>query len=910
MFAPLARRKLIEVALPLEAINKEAAREKSIRHGHPSTLHLWWARRPLAACRAVLFASLVDDPSSHPEHFPTEEAQGQERQRLFRIIEELVKWENSNDERVLAAARAEILKSTDGNPPPVLDPFCGGGSIPLEAQRLGLEAYASDLNPVAVLITKALIEIPPKFGGRPPVHPEQDRTVVLREWRGAHGLAEDVRYYGEWMRTAAEKRIGHLYPNARLPKEHGGGEATVVAWIWARTVVCPNPACRAEMPLLNAFVLSRRKGREAWLEPKPTKDRKAVEFAIGTKGHPPSGGSVSRKGATCLVCEGEAPLAHVRAEGKAGRMSAQLLCTIAAGVRGRVYMPASDAQSAAARVSRPENIPEHDLPYNPRAVTTTNYGITKQWQLFSDRQLVAMTTFADLVRGAREQALQDGSDAAYADALALYLALGIGRLANRCASQCFWDPGGEKVNQVFARNALPMVWVYAEANPFSHTSGNFLGQIGYLAEALSRVPGQGIGLVRQIDATATMVGERRMLVATDPPYYDNVPYADLSDFFYVWLRRAAGFVDPQLFSTVLVPKAQELIAEPARHGGWDGAAAFFEEGLRRAFERCLAVHDPDFPFTLFYAFKQAEDDGEGEGRISTGWETMLQSLLDSGWMVHGTWPVRTEQPGGLREVGRNALASSIVLVCRPRPASAALATRKELLAALKRELPQALRRLQHGSIAPVDLAQAAIGPGMAVFSRYPKVIEADGTRMSVRTALQLINQALAEVLSEQESEFDADTRWALAWFEQHGTGEGPYGDAETLSKAKDTAVNGLVEAGLLEAKKNKVRLLGRDEMDADWDPAADRRLTVWEVTQHLIERLQTSGETSAAELLGRVGSLGDTARDLAYLLYTICDRKGWAQEAGPYNALVTAWPELTRLASQASVGKGQGALFS
>jgi putative DNA methylase len=857
----------------------------------------------------VLFASLVDDPSSDPDRFQNEEAQQRERQRLFGIIEELVKWENSSNEEVLVRARAEILKSTGGHPPPVLDPFCGGGSIPLEAQRLGLDACASDLNPVAVLITKALIEIPPKFAGRPPIHPKEDRSVVPREWRGAQGLAEDVRYYGEWMRTAAAKRIGHVYPNARLPKEHGGGEAPVIAWIWARTVACPNPACRAEMPLLNSFVLSRRKGGGAWLEATPTGDRKAVEFGIGTKGDPPSGGTVSRNGAICLVCQEEAPLAYVRAEGKAGRLRTQLLCTIAEGARGRVYLSASEDQRAAASVSRPEQVPDTSLPQEALGFRVQGYGITKHWQLFSDRQLVAMTTFADLVRSAREQALEDGADMAYADAVALYLALGVGRLGNRCSSQCFWNPTGDKVEQVFARNAIPMVWVFAEANPFSSSTGNFQGQVEYLAEALSRVPAHGSGVARQLDATsAALDDKRRVLVATDPPYYDNVPYADLSDFFYVWLRRAAGFVDPQLFSTVLVPKAQELIAEPARHGGWDGAAAFFEDGLRRAFERCRAAHDPEFPFTLFYAFKQAEEDGDGEGRISTGWETMLQSLIDSGWMVHGTWPMRTEKSGGLRDQARNALASSIVLVCRPRPASAALATRKELLAALKRDLPEALRRLQHGSIAPVDLAQAAIGPGMAVFSRYSKVIEADGSRMSVRAALQIINQALDDVLTEQESEFDGDTRWALAWFEQHGMAEGPYGDAETLATAKDISIVALVRAGLLEAKRGKVRLLRRNELPANWNPAMDNRLTVWELTQHLICRLEEGGESSASELLKLVGSLGDTARDLAYRLYNLCERKGWAQEATAYNGLVTAWPELTRLAQQLHA-PAQGKIF-
>ena len=298
------RKKLIEVALPLEAINAESAREKSIRHGHPSTLHLWWARRPLAACRAVLFASLVDDPSSRPDLYPTKEAQHRRREELFVLIRELVKWENISNETVLDAANAEILRSTDGNPPPILDPFCGGGSIPLEAQRLGLKAYASDLNPVAVLITKALIEIPPKYAGCPPVHPQTGQQQMSRIWKGAEGLAEDIRYYGQWMRDRAWERIGHLYPKAQLPKERGGGEVTVIAWLWARTVICPNPACGARMPLVRSFALSTRPGREAWVEPHIDPTKKTVDFTVGTGKGPLPGSPKVGRGATfrCLVC--------------------------------------------------------------------------------------------------------------------------------------------------------------------------------------------------------------------------------------------------------------------------------------------------------------------------------------------------------------------------------------------------------------------------------------------------------------------------------------------------------------------------------------------------------------------------------------------------------------------------------
>lgn len=887
-------KELIEVSLPLREINEQSAREKAIRHGHPSTFHLWWARRPLAACRAVIFSSLVDDPSAHPELFPTEQAQEAERERLFGIMRRLVSWEATQDRQVLAEAQAEIRRSCGADVSPVLDPFCGGGSIPLEAQRLGQEVLASDLNPVAVLVTKALIEIPARFDGLAPVRPGQTGG----SWHGAQGLAEDVRHYARWMKDEAERRIGANYPMVHLPR---GGSAQVIAWLWARTGTCPNPACGVTMPLLNSVTVSARKGNEHWLEPKPDRANKVVHFKVRPGPGDPKTGTVTRTGATCLACGTGVPLATVREQAKAGGMGAQLLCTVADGGRKRMYLEASPEQIAASEVRRPDNVPETELPYNPRAVTTPNYGITHHWQLFTNRQLVALTTFCQLVGEARDQLLSDGADPAYADAVTTYLGLCVSRLANRCSSQNFWNSSREEVEQVFARNALPMIWAFAEANPFSESTGNFLGQVDYLANALERVPARGYATVRQLDAAAPGTWRGPAVVCTDPPYYDNVPYADLSDFFYVWLRRCLSKTDPDLFSTLLVPKAQELIAEPARQGNWEAAAAFFESGLRKAFENMLAVHDDAYPLTLFYAFKQSEDIGDGSGHASTGWETMLQGLLDAEAMIVGTWPVRTERPGGLREVGRAALASSIVLVCRRRAASAPLATRRELLAALKSELPGSLRVLQHANIAPVDLAQASIGPGMAIFSRYTRVVEADGSKMSVRAALGLINQVLDEILAEQEGDLDPESRWAVAWFEDAGIDWGPFGKAETLSKAKNTAVNGLVHAGIVEQKGNKVRLLPRTELPLNWDPVGDARLTVWEVTQHMLRALETGGEAKAADILRRVGSLGDAARELAYRLYVICERKKWAQEALAYNGLVTAWPELLAVAGRSPV---------
>jgi putative DNA methylase len=953
------KKKLIEVALPLEDINREAAREKSIRHGHPSTLHLWWARRPLAACRAVLFASLVDDPSECVAELMAEESKRKaaekllatqrkawearksvfdkaaafgvpassnpppgpepkledilvesERARLFDIIRELVKWENSNDERILNKARSEILRATNGCPPPVYDPFCGGGSIPLEAQRLGLEAHASDLNPVPVLINKALIEIPPKFAGKPPVNPESRRKLgASGSWKGTTGLAEDIRYYGQWMRDQAEKRIGHLYPKVKLPEEHGGGEATVIAWLWARTVASPNPAAKgAHVPLVRSFWLSTKAGKKAWVEPVVDQSTMTYRFEVRTGNDEPRSGTMGKGGDYCLLTGSPMTREYIRTEGKSGRMKARLMAIVAEGVRGRIYLPPSELHEAVAASAQPTGEPpDTDIVGDLRYLTPVSYGMIKHRHLFTNRQLMALTTFCDMVGEARTKALGDsGDNQAYADSLATYLAFACDRAADAWSSLASWRPTVGATRSTFARQALAMVWDFAEANPFSDSCGNWDGAcLAWIEKAVRGLPASGNVVVNQVSA-ANLSPAAKCVFSTDPPYYDNVPYADLSDFFYTWLRRTLHAVHPDLLGTLLVPKSEELVADPYRHGGKEEARMFFERGMSRVFERMREATDPRFPTTIYYAFKQAEgDDGDDEdsdeapdaSRASTGWETFLQGLVEVGWQVDGTWPVRTEKVGRTRELGSNALASSIVLVCRPRAKDAGVASRRDLLATLKRELPEALRNLQKGNIAPVDLAQAAIGPGMAVFSRYARVLEADGSPMSVRTALALINQSLDEVLAEQEGEFDADTRWALAWFDQNGFSEGPYGVAETLCTAKNTSVAGMVEAGILAAKGGKVRLLKKEELRADWDPATDARLTIWEATHYLIRALD-QGEQSAAELLRKLGPISESARDLSYRLYTVCERRKWAQDAIGYNALVLSWPDLKRLAEE------------
>lgn len=919
------KRKLIEVALPLEAINRESAREKSIRHGHPSTLHLWWARRPLAAARAVLFAQLVDDPSSNPDEFPTEELQRKERERLHKLIERLVVWENIQDENLLAEAHAEILKSTDGNPPPILDPFAGGGTIPLEAQRLGLEAHASDLNPVAVLINKALIEIPPKFSGQPPVSPDVARDQLTHPWPRATGLAEDVRRYGQWMRDEAEKRIGHLYPMATLPD---GSQPKVIAWIWARTVTCPNPACGIAMPLVRSWWLGKKKGKEAYVVPSLVDGK--VRFNIGhdLKDAPTTDndGTVSRAGVTCIGCGTTADLKYIRAEGQAGRMSAQLMATVAEGNRTRIYLPPAPEHEAAAQVSRPTDVPDQEIPTpNHDVDRLPMYGMPRWCDAFTARQLTALTTFSDLVTEAREYVLADalaggmpegerleagGTGAvAYADAVATYLGLGVSKIADMNNSIARWKSTMDQAIALFARQAIPMAWDYAETSPLAEKhAGGYVTSIGGMTKVLDRLTLFSPAFCSQASATDRPLTD--LLISTDPPYYDNIGYSDLSDFFYVWLRRSLRSIHPDLLGTMLVPKAEELVANPYRHGGKEGAHEFFEEGFREVFRRARETALRDFPITVYYAFKQSELSDEGEA--STGWETLLEGMIRSGWEVTATWPLRSELSNRMLSQGTNALASSIVLALRPRPEGAPQTDRRQFVETLKAELPAALKDLQQGAIAPVDLPQAAIGPGMAVFSRYSGVLEPDGSTMSVRSALARINEILDQVLNEQEGDFDATSRFAIAWYRQHGYGTGTFGDANNLANARNTTVEAMDRGGIVSSRAGKVHLIKPSDLGSDYDVLADTHTSNWEALHHLIKLLEDDGITPAGDFLRtalsrRDGAIdADLVKELAHLLFRVAEANGWTKDALSFNSLVTSWPEIIDAARSDKPATSQG----
>ncbi|MGE0681692.1 MAG: DUF1156 domain-containing protein [Candidatus Binatia bacterium] len=965
-------RKLIEVALPLDDINVAAAREKSIRHGHPSTLHLWWARRPLAAARAVLFAQMVNDPGYERSlgRGVNKKDAAKERERLFEIIKKLVQWENTNNETVLEEARKEIWKSWREtcalnknhpqaaelfNPeklPAFHDPFAGGGSIPLEAQRLGLEAYASDLNPVAVLINKAMIEIPPKFAGRSPVsylrhsrrsvaearNPETkldsrfrgNDDLFVREWKGAQGLAEDVRYYGQWMRDEAFKRIGHLYPQieitADMAKERPdlkplvGQKLTVIAWLWTRTVKCPNPACGCEMPLLSSFILSSKTGKETYLAPK-FQEGFGLSFDITTQspihlGDPKKGFKRGMSGIfECINCKTVTTRNYTAEQATKMGLGAVQTAIVCDKKNGRVYLPAKYGMV-------PEIIPEPnssagltvELAPNPRDVWCRNFGLNTPADLFTRRQLISLTTFSDLVQEARERVRLDalaagmsddgkGLDAggrgatAYADAVAMYLGIAVSRYSNASSTLCAWNPGEKKedIRFTFGRQALPMTWDYAEGNPFSTSSGNFSDNFEtWLVKVLTWLPDRiKSGASRQANAASQSISSEK-IVSTDPPYYENIGYADLSDFFYVWLRRSLRSMFPGLFATLAVPKAEELVATPYRHGSKEAAEAFFMDGMTRAMHRLVEQAHPAFPVTIYYAFKQS--DSSTNGTASTGWETFLEAVLKAGFALTGTWPMRTEREGRTIGVGTNALASSIVLVCRQRDSSATIISRREFLRELNAALPEALDEMTRGGVnspvAPVDLSQAIIGPGMAIFSKYAAVLEADGTPMSVRTALQLINRFLAE------DDFDHDTQFCLHWFETNGWSEGKFGEADVLARAKGTSVSGVADAGVLSSGKGVVRLLRYAEYPSDWSPENDKRTPVWEALHHLIRALQTGDESVSGSLLAKMPTRTESIRQLAYRLYTLCERKSWAEEARAYNELITSWQSIETASQQ------------
>ena len=960
-------RKLIEVALPLDSINEACVKEKNpFLKGHPRAVHLWWARRPIAAARAVLFAQLVNDPGyqqgSGFKYGKNKKEAAIERKRLFKIMEDLVLWENTTNEEVLERARVEIRRSWREvcelnkdhpqaaelfNPnklPALHDPFAGGGAIPLEAQRLGLEAYASDLNPVAVLINKAMIEIPPKFAGRPPVSLQHSRQGAKkkeldldREWPGATGLAEDVRYYGAWMREEAQKRIGHLYPpveiTAEMAKERPdlkplvGQKLTIVAWLWARTVKSPNPAfSHVDVPLASTFILANKDGKQAYVQPIVEGDNYHFVVRLGSLPEEATKGTSAgkRQAFRCLISGVPIDYNYIREQGKAGRMGQMLLAVVAEGKRKRIYLNPNENLETNARKAVARWRPDGEMPKKHRNFQPPGYGLNNFGDLFTLRQLEALSTFSDLAMEVREKVRHDSlasglhddgqgldsggtSFTSYGDAISVFLSCGINQLLRYSCSSCSWNRTNENIVQAFGRQAFPMVWDFAEAHLLAGSLSIEIA-VSWVISAVEALPLRPAGVAIQADAQRQNLSQQKV-ISTDPPYYDNIAYADLSDFFYLWFRRSLRPVYPTLFATISVPKTEELIASPTRHGGTENAEKFFLSGMSEAMHNLAEQAHPALPVTIYYAFKQSETDADS-GTASTGWETFLAAVLQAGFQLSGTWPMRTEKVDALKKTS-NALASSIVLVCRKRPPDAPSISRREFIRELNGVLPEALDEMTKGAgderspVAPVDLSQAIIGPGMAVFSKYAAVLEADGSPMSVRTALQLINRFLAE------DDFDADTQFCLHWFEQHGWTESVFGEADVLARSKSTSVDAMKEAGVLQSGSGKVRLLKWAEYPTDWDPRTDKRMPVWEALHQLIRALKSSaGEGGAGALLAALGGKAEAVRQLAYRLYTLCERLGQAEDARAYNELITSWTGIESVASRnATPAIKQGELF-
>lgn len=907
------KRKLIEVALPLEQINAASKAEKDRKVGKPQQIHHWWARRPIVTARAVLLAQLLDDPSSDPMRFPTSEMQAIERLRLFNLIERLCTWDAAFDEQLLAEANDELRRSNPDGLPRILDPFAGGGAIPLEAQRLGLETVASDLNPVAVVINEALLDLPTRWSGLKPV--SADSGTLDEEWPRATGLAADVAWYGSRLRALAVERLGHLYPPV---VRSGVGEARPISWLWARTVRCPNPACGRWAPLMRSFALAKKRGREYHLVPSVVGDRIKFKVSSGSyRGE--TDGTFRRTGATCLACEASIPLDYLREQGVAGQLSQQLLAIVVEGQRRRLYLDASDDdERAALGVPRPLDAPDLQLSTHPQYMGPPRYGLTEVADLYTSRQLAALCTIADAISEVRSDVHRDAVNAgmaagvgleaggdgaeAYSDAVALYLALAVSRLSDWSNALCRWESTGEVSQQLFGKQTVSMVWDFSEAAVLGTSSGSLHACLEAVTRSLTQLGYGARATVRMADARQATRGFGPLVISTDPPYYDNVPYADLSDVFYVWLRRSLVDVMPTLFATIATPKSDELVADQQRHGGRERAANYFERGFTDVFLNAIGDVDPRFPMAVYYAFRQTDSDRDGTA--STGWEVLLSALLEAGWAVTATWPMRTEMASRVRGQLSNALASSIVLACRPRAERAEAVTRRGFISALKDELPSALRELHQGSVAPVDLAQAAIGPGMAVFSRYGKVVEADGSDMTVRTALALINQVLDEVLSEQEGDFDADTRFCVKWYSQFGWNEATSGEADVLARATNTSIDGLVRGGIFRAVAGKAGLLSPEVLAEDWDPVSDIRVNDWEVAVRLAKALAEQGAGRAAALMAAAGQRRDldTVKELAYLLFSLSERRGWTQTALLFNGLGTAWNDLQASARSLPAG--------
>jgi putative DNA methylase len=875
----MRKRKLIEAALPLDAINAASRADKDRKTGTIRNIHKWFAPMPTPAWRALLFASVVDDPGT-----------AEEREALWSLIEELVaSGPEPPAESVLARAKNAIRTSVGHDVPLVLDPFCGGGSTLVEALRLGLPARGSDLNPVPTLISRALVTLLPTVSGQGPFSESHGQVAMSGDGRA--GFVTDVLAYAEGVRESAQRALAANYPQSPAGN-------TVYAWLWARTALCSNPACGKRTVLATSWWLSKRKGERAWLLPATTRDSDEVEFRIETAGDGPVPPPKTGRGATfsCLHCAASIGEEHLAREGEHGRLAVRLLALACIdGEKKRTFELPDETQTLAAYGVQ-EDPALRDLNVSDGG-GRQRFGCDTYADIFLPRQALALDTFARAVDGVRDRVIGDGADGNYADTVATFLGLCVGRLAHANSSQCRWNVAATgfipKIEPAFGRHDLPMSWDFAESNPFAGSVGDWNQVVKTALRAVRLAPLTGSAATGLADARRAIPESERgqVLVATDPPYFGHIDYSELSDYFYIWLRRALRRVHPDLFSVLVPPRRDELVALPSRHDGSSaGAYNYFVSGFTEVFRNLCQGQDERFPMLIVYAHREGE-------RGTAGWEAMLEAVLAAGLMVVGTLPLHATRNQRMTGLGTNALATYVVMVCRPRPDDAARITRQDLVRLLRAELVDAVSEFQAASIAPVDLAQAVIGPGMQIYSRHGAVLETDGSRVNVGAALSVINRTLAEIIDEQEADLDAPSRWAVTWYEQHGLESASFGEADQLARAKGTSADELVRAGIVDSGGNKVALIPRDEMPDEWSPATDAIPTAWEAVQHLVVALSVGGEQQAAATYRTLGQLADPARELAYRLFRVAEGAGLSDEALAYNGLVTSWSEIARLAA-------------
>ena len=927
------RRKLIETDWPLNDISRQSVKEKALTHGHPQTLHRWWARRPLAACRAALFASIVDDPGDCYDEFPDEEAVSRKRRSLNDLITQLVQWKRTDDKspsnrELMGKVRYEIARSIarnhgdtlpetteeaetylteNRNLATVYDPFCGGGSVPHEAQRLGLDAIASDQNPVAVLITKALVQFSHPYVNRHPINSEANKLEARDgrrrpkrpvTWRGASGLADDLRFYGKWILNKARERIGHFYPDVDIP---GGSTATTTAWIWANTITCSNVACRATIPLLKSYQLTA-KGEKHWVKPSVSPLEGTVEFSVQrTKVGVPEQPTMRGDSVVCLACDQPSPLDYVREEARSKRLGTQMMAIVSHSGPNRHFAAPTENHIDKAMSARPDFgfVPSGSLPSEALGFSIQNYGFTQWRDLYTNRQLLTITTLSMLIDEVVEIIVRDGGEQAYAETIKTYLALALGRTAETNCRFTRWVNTGDKVAGVFGRQTLNMVWDFAEPNIFSNRTQCWTNQVNWVAKVLERLPKDTVpGNVYLGDASSPSQAISDAIVITDPPYYDNIGYADLSDFFYVWLRPLLKDIHPKLFTGISVPKHNQIVAAPL----FDDPRQHFADRLSQALVR---IHDSsarEYPSSIFYAYRQKEN-GNADSSL-TGWHAMLDSLVKAGFKVVGTWPIRTEHSGRLRSQKSNALATSVLLVCRRRHEDAPITTRGNFIAELEAELPQALDRLtRYNHIEPLDLEQAAIGPGMEVYSKYRSVETNKGEPVDVIEALQCINRVIADYIDREEGELvgdlDAPTQFCLSWVKQHGFQQGESGQAEMLAKPKGVTIDGLRdELRLLDARAGRMRIIDYNEYEPEVRiKRVSLESSIWEgcmLMAHNFGAVKGKRVHGAAQVYSRMGTNAEKVERLARILFDRFERRSESVHSRVFNDIVASWQDIVR----------------